>query len=124
MVEKDPDMPTPDDKPKEAFDRLDEELSAFEKTRVRSAPGKGALGSIDGGYRIVAELIGGVGGGFGLGWLVDRFAHTAPWGWAIGISAGAGFGLYMAAYSAVRMGKQAMEKAGPAKSVPFDDDED
>jgi ATP synthase protein I len=117
-------MPTPDDKPREALNRLDEELSAFEKTRVKAATPLGAIGSVNGGYRILAELIGGVGAGFGAGWLVDLFAHTAPWGWAIGISAGAGFGLYMAAHSAVRMGKQAMEKAGPVQSVPFDDDED
>lgn len=117
-------MPTSDDRPHEALNRLDEALDAFDKTRAKNAPGKGAIVSVNGGYRIIAELIGGVGAGFGAGWLVDLFAHTAPWGWAIGISAGAGFGLYMAAHSAVRMGKQAMEKAGPVESVPFDDDED
>ena len=117
-------MPKSDDRPKEALDRLDEALDAFDKTRAKNAPAKGAIVSVNGGYRIVAELIGGVGAGFGLGWLVDLFAHTAPWGWAIGISAGAGFGLYMAVHSAVRMGQQAMEKAGPVQSVPFDDDED
>lgn len=118
-------MPTPDDKPKEALDRLGEELNAFDKTRAKNAPAKGALVSVNGSYRIVAELVGGVGLGFGVGWLIDRFIPgVAPWGTAIGVSAGAGFGVYMAAHTAVQMGKQAMEKAGPVQSVPFDDDED
>jgi ATP synthase protein I len=116
-------MPKPDDKPKEAFNRLDEELHAFEKSRARPAS-IGADRSIGEGYRLMAELIGGLLGGVGIGWFVDRLAHTAPWGIAIGVSVGAGVSVYMAARTAARMGKQAMEKAGPVESVPFDDDED
>ena len=117
-------MPRPDDQPEEALNRLGEELHAFEKSRAPGGLNMRPDGSIGEGYRLIAELIGGVLGGVGIGWFVDRLAHTAPWGIAIGVSVGAGISVYMAARTAARMGKQAMEKAGPVKAVPFDDDED
>ena len=117
-------MPRPDDQPEEALNRLGEELHAFEKTRARTGLNLGADRSVGEGYRLIAELIGGLLGGVGIGWFVDRLAHTAPWGMAIGVSVGAGFSVYMAVRTAVRMGKRAQEKAGPVQSVPFDDDED
>lgn len=117
-------MPRPDDQPEEALGRLDEALHAFEKSRARPASSFGADRSIGEGYRLIAELIGGLLGGVGIGWFVDRLAHTAPWGIAIGVSVGAGVSVYLAARTAARMGKQAMEKAGPVEPVPFDDDED
>lgn len=117
-------MPRPDDQPEEALGRLDEALHAFEKSRARTGLNLRPDRSIGEGYRLIAELIGGVLGGVGIGWFVDRLAHTAPWGIAIGVSVGAGISVYMAARTAARMGKQALEKAGPVESVPFDDDED
>ena len=32
------------------------------------------------GNRVLAELIGGIGGGAFLGWVIDHFAGTSPWG--------------------------------------------
>jgi ATP synthase protein I len=32
------------------------------------------------GNRVLAELIGGIGGGAFLGWVIDQFAGTSPWG--------------------------------------------
>jgi len=32
------------------------------------------------GNRVLAELIGGIGGGAFIGWVIDRFAGTSPWG--------------------------------------------
>jgi ATP synthase protein I len=32
------------------------------------------------GSRVLAELIGGIGGGAFIGWVIDRFAGTSPWG--------------------------------------------
>lgn len=32
------------------------------------------------GNRVLAELIGGIGGGAFIGWVIDQFARTAPWG--------------------------------------------
>ena len=117
-------MPQPDDRPEEALERLGEELQAFEAGRARSASPFGASRSIGEGYRLLAELIGGVLMGLGLGWLVDRLAHTAPWGIVIGLALGAGISVYLAAITAARMGRKAMQEAGPLKSVPLDDDDE
>jgi ATP synthase protein I len=115
-------MPQPDDRPEEALSRLNEELQAFEAARARPAS-SGASRSIGEGYRLLAELIGGVLGGVGFGWLFDQLAHTAPWGIAIGVALGAGVSVFMAARTAVRMGKSAMEKAPPPQAVPFDEED-
>ena len=123
MVAFDRDMPQPDDQPEEAMNRLGEELQAFEAGRARSASSRASRG-IGEGYSLLAQLIGGVLGGVGLGWLVDRFAHTSPWGMVIGVFAGTGLSVYAVALSASRMGKDAIAKAGPLKAVPLDDDED
>ncbi len=122
MVAFDRVMPQPDDRPEEAIHRLSEELQAFEAARARSASFE-ASRSIGEGYRLLAELIGGVLGGLGVGWLVDQFAHTAPWGLGIGVAAGAGLSVYMAARTAARMGRQALEKT-PPDTAAVDDDED
>ena len=116
-------MPKPDDLPEEALDRLGEELHAFEAGRARSASWKASRG-IGEGYRLLAQLLGGVLGGVGLGWFVDRLAHTAPWGIVLGAFVGTGISVYAVALAASRMGKKAIEEAGPLKAVPFDDDED
>ena len=118
----DPVMPKPDDRSHEALGRLGEELQAFEAARARSVSSE-ANRSIGEGYRLFAGLIGGVLGGVGLGWLVDRLAHTAPWGIAIGAIVGAGVSVYMAVLTASRISQKALEKAGPLPSVPDDDDD-
>ncbi len=115
-------MPQPDDRPDGALNRLGEELQAFEAARARTASSE-ANRSIGEGYRLLAELIGGVLGGVGFGWLFDRIAHTAPWGIAIGVSLGAGLSVFMAARTAARMGRKAIE-AAPPQAAPPDDDED
>lgn len=43
---------------------------------------------------IGAELVGAALGGFGLGWLVDKFAGTYPWGVLFGSMFGITVGLY------------------------------
>ncbi len=115
-------MPQPDDRPGEALNRLGEELKAFEAARARSASSEASRG-IGEGYRLLAELIGGVLGGVGFGWLVDRLAHTAPWGVAIGVAVGAGISVFMVARTAARMGQSAVAKAPPAEAVPFDEED-
>jgi ATP synthase protein I len=32
------------------------------------------------GNKVLAELLGGIGGGAFIGWVIDRFAGTSPWG--------------------------------------------
>jgi ATP synthase protein I len=115
-------MPEPDDRPEEALGRLGEELKAFEAARDRSAS-SGVGNSMAEGYRLFAGLIGGVLVGVGLGWLVDRVVHTAPWGIAIGAIVGAGVSVFMAARAASRISQRALEQAGKLPSAPDDDDE-
>ena len=115
-------MPQSDDRPDEALGRLNEELRAFEAARARSSSPE-EVRRIGEGYRLLAELIGGLLGGVGLGWLFDHFFHTAPWGIAIGVAIGAGMSVYMAVHTVTRMGRQALEKA-PPQAAPIEDDED
>jgi ATP synthase protein I len=116
-------MPEPDDRPDEALGRLGEELKAFEAARGRSASSE-ANQSMAEGYRLFAGLIGGVLGGVGLGWLVDRVVHTTPWGILIGAVVGAGVSVFAAVRAASRISRKALEKAGPLPSVPDDDDDE
>ena len=51
-----------------------------EEQRNRPAAARGAMRTIACGNRVLAELIGGIGGGVLLGWVIDRFAGTSPWG--------------------------------------------
>ena len=115
-------MPQPDDRPEEALNRLGEDLKAFEAERARPASSR-ANRAIGEGYRLLAELIGGVLGGVGFGWLFDRIAHTSPWGMAVGVSLGAGMSVYLAARTAARMGRTALKEGPPIEAAPLDDDD-
>lgn len=62
---------------------LDERLKAArerEEERNRPTAGVGADANYRMGSRILAELIGGIGGGAFFGWVIDHFAGTSPWG--------------------------------------------
>ncbi|HEX5263344.1 MAG TPA: AtpZ/AtpI family protein, partial [Phenylobacterium sp.] len=76
------------------------------------------------GYRFVGEVVGGVLGGVGLGWLLDRFAGTAPFGLIGGLLVGGGLSIFVAVSSAAKASRIAMERQGPVPSVPDDEDED
>ena len=116
-------MPNPDDPSEEAIGRLNRKLAAFEAGRERKvAPGSNqALGD---GYRFLGEVIGGVLGGLGLGWLFDHFAHTMPLGLISGMLIGTGVSIFIAVRGASRMSANASKAAGPVPSVPDDDDDD
>jgi len=117
-------MPKPDDSSQDAFKRLDKRLDAFQSGRApKSSSTAGIGGAAGAGYRMLGELLGGVLGGIGLGWLVDHFAHTSPWGLVCGLLIGAGFSIYAVVRTASRVGAQAEAKMGPVPPVP-DDDED
>lgn len=65
------------------IDALDERLKAArerEEARNRAVAGGEADANYRMGNRVLAELIGGIGGGAFLGWVIDHFAGTAPWG--------------------------------------------
>jgi ATP synthase protein I len=115
-------MPQPEESHDEARKRLTARLEAFEADR---APKTGAVAQAfsGDGFRFLGEVVGGVLGGAGFGWLVDRFAHTEPLGLIGGLLIGTGGSVYVAVRSAARSTKKAMEEAGPLPSVPYDDEE-
>ena len=62
---------------------LDERLKAArerEEERNRPTAGVEADANYRMGNRVLADLLGGIGGGALIGWVIDRFAGTAPWG--------------------------------------------
>lgn len=69
---------------------LDARLSAAQADEARRT-GAGKAES-DGGYRlgnrVLAELIGGMVGGALIGWVIDRFAGTQPWGLLVMLALG------------------------------------
>src|ERR1700760_2253038 len=97
-------MPHPKESPDEALASLDQRLGAAEAAQARrlSPDTHAAMAQ---GYRFVGEVVGGVLGGVGLGWLLDRFAHTQPWGVVGGLLIGAGFSIFVAVSSAAEGGR-------------------
>ena len=60
-------------------ERLDRaEAAEAKRTAGNAAPEADANYRL--GNRVLAELLGGIGGGALVGWVIDRFAGTAPWG--------------------------------------------
>ena len=60
-------------------ERLDRaEAAEAKRTAVNAGPESDANYRL--GNRVLAELLGGIGGGALVGWVIDRFAGTAPWG--------------------------------------------
>ena len=115
-------MPHPNESPDEALARLSQRLGDAEAAQARRVS-PDAHSALAQGYRFVGEVVGGVLGGVGLGWLLDRFAHTQPWGVVGGLLIGTGFSIFVAVSSAARANKTALDAQGPARSVP-DEDED
>jgi ATP synthase protein I len=114
-------MPEPHDARSKALSDFERKLEAMESQRAPKARFESAR-SFNEGYRLVASLIGGVLGGIGLGWLVDYFAGTGPWGLIGGLLIGSAASIYAAVRAAVRMSKTASESA-PPQAVAFEDDE-
>jgi ATP synthase protein I len=104
-------MSQPDDESQEALQRLQTRLDALtaERTPKSTADGS-AERSMGEGYRLLGEVIGGVLGGLGLGWLVDHFAHTTPFGMVIGLLLGTAASAYAAMKSADKMGRAARKE--------------
>jgi ATP synthase protein I len=114
-------MPQTDDLREEA-ERLDERLAAFEaeRTQARSGAAQRAMGE---GYRFLSEVVGGVLGGLGLGWLLDHYANTKPFGLIGGLLIGIGVSTFVAVRGAMGRAKAESERAGRSPSAPGDEDD-
>jgi ATP synthase protein I len=118
-------MSTQPESREEAIKRLTESASAMEARNARElsheAAGQAAAGQA---WRILADLFGGVFVGLALGFIVDRFAGTGPWGLIGGVLLGFAVSVFMAWRTAQRLMAQAKASGVEPKSVPFDDDEE
>jgi len=84
------------------IDSLDERLKALrEREEKRNQPTKGV--ETDENYRlgnrVLSELLGGLAGGLFLGWLIDHFAGTSPWGLLVMMF----FGIFVAFRNIIRI---------------------
>jgi ATP synthase protein I len=119
MKRPEPSTPRPAEEDRATLARLDTELAALEARRKKAPAGLGSEAGA--GYRLLGQMLGGVLGGIGLGWLVDHFAHTSPWGVVLGLLIGSGLSIYSTVRTATRMGA----RTAPGPTVrPRDDDDD
>jgi ATP synthase protein I len=116
-------MPHPNDPPDKALASLDQRLGAAEAAQARKvSPDTHA--AMAQGYRFLGEVVGGVLGGVGLGWLLDRFAHTQPWGVVGGLLIGTGISIFAAVSSAARASQKELDALGPTPVATEEEDED
>jgi len=101
-------MPKADEPNDEALQSLDARLDAFEARKAAEQPIRAEHEkSSQDGYRLLADLIGGVLVGLGFGWLLDRYAGTGPWGMVGGLLIGMGISIYTVVRKATKMSAQA-----------------
>ena len=104
-------MSQPDDTSQEALKRLQDRLDTLTAERKPQGSGGGSAESgVGEGYRLLGEVIGGVLGGLGLGWVVDHFAHTTPFGIVIGLLLGTAASSYAAMKSADKSARASRRK--------------
>ncbi|MEM1053236.1 MAG: AtpZ/AtpI family protein [Pseudomonadota bacterium] len=74
------------------IDALEARLKAAkEREEGRTQPKvKGADANYRSGNRVLADLIGGILGGFVIGWAIDALFDTTPWGLLVGLFLGIG----------------------------------
>ena len=118
-------MSLPPESREEAIARLTNSASALEARTTSDKTADAVAQAVAGkAYRIVAELIGGVLVGLALGFVVDRFAGTAPWGLIGGVLFGFAVALWMAWQTTKRLQAEANAAGVVPESIPFDDDDD
>ena len=101
-------MPKADEPNDRASQSLDARIAAFEARKAAEKPIRAEHEkSSQDGYRLLADLIGGVLAGLGLGWALDRFAGTEPWGMVGGLLIGMGFSIYLVVRKATKLSAQA-----------------
>ena len=116
-------MPENDPVRKDGVDHLEDRLKAFEQKRARSVTPEQAQ-ALGAGYRFLASMIGGVLSGIGLGWLLDHYAGTGPWGMIGGMLIGSTVSIFTVVRTAGRMSDEAKKAGPPPQVVPFDDEDE
>ena len=115
-------MSTPTESREEAIKRLNDRASGLaEATAPKTSEHLTAQAVSSEAYKIVAELLGGVFIGLGLGFGVDRLFGTNPWGLIGGVLLGFALSIYMARRTANRLMAQAKAAGVEAKPVPFEE---
>jgi ATP synthase protein I len=106
----------------EALARLSRRVDDLQArtSRRRTGFSEGGAGA---GYTMVAELVSGVLGGLGLGWLYDQYVGPRPLGIVVGVLLGTGAAVFLVVKTASRMSGQA-QKRQPGEAVPFDDEDE
>ncbi|WP_292225842.1 AtpZ/AtpI family protein [Brevundimonas sp.] len=118
-------MTTPTESREEAIKRLNKRASDLaEATAPKTSEALSAQAVSSQAYKIIAELLGGVFLGLGLGFGADRLFGTNPWGLISGVLLGFALSIYMARRTANRLMAQAKASGLEANSIPFDDEED
>jgi ATP synthase protein I len=112
----DPPLPERD----EALKRLDERIDAMAASNVRKA--RHVETGAEAGYKVVGELFGGILGGLGLGWTLDRFAGTTPWGLIGGVVIGMTASILLIVRSAERAKEARPVGTGKGLGDPREDD--
>jgi ATP synthase protein I len=115
-------MPQTDEPPEEALKRLGERLGKAEAARA-SVAGAATQRAMGQGYRFLGEVVGGVLGGLGFGWLFDRIAHTQPFGLVGGLLIGVGVSTFVAVRGAGAWAKAESERMGKTPEAPGDEDD-
>jgi ATP synthase protein I len=114
-------MPKADEPNDKAFDSLDARLDAFEAKKAAEQPMRAEHEkSSQDGYRLLADLIGGVLVGLGFGWLLDRYAGTGPWGMVGGLLIGMGSSIYIVVRKATKLSAQASAQIPPREQADGD----
>ncbi|MFC0634852.1 AtpZ/AtpI family protein [Brevundimonas balnearis] len=109
----------------EAIARLNRSASELEaRNRPKSSQTLAASAVVSEAYKIIAELIGGVAVGLAIGFVIDRFLPTDPWGLIGGVLLGFAVSIWMARRTANRLMEKAKAEGIEAKSIPFDDEDD
>ena len=96
MTDEPPDTSSDQDELKD----LDKRLKAIEARKRKTQDHSSEIGA-NKGYQALGELLGGILGGLGLGWLSDEYLHTRPWG----IIIGGILGMIVAVYAVVKSGQ-------------------
>lgn len=112
---------TPGD-PDERARALDARLAAIEARLGRHQGAAKARATADyrAGNRVLADLIGGITGGLFLGWVIDQFAGTQPWGLLVMMV----LGIVVAFRNILRHSSTPGMAPQSAETVPDDADDD